>query len=233
MTGARRAGALLILVAIVAWAAASAAGPGATAGLSSDEALKRLMEGNQRFLESRMLLCGQATTGAVKALSGGQKPFAIILSCSDSRVAPEIIFDQTLGDIFVVRVAGNVADPVALGSIEYAAEHFGSPLIMVLGHKRCGAVSAAFDARGAPGGNLGSIITLIAPAVARAKKAAKGKPKAEQVETAINDNISLTAERLIRQSSVIRRLVREGKVKIVKAKYDLDDGKVGLLFDGP
>ena len=233
MAGAKKVALWLVLLMVAAWTTASAAGPGSTTGLSSDAALKRLMEGNQRFLESRMLLCGQATRDAAKALSQEQKPYAIILSCSDSRVPPEIIFDQALGDIFVVRVAGNVADPVALGSIEYAVEHFGSSLIMVLGHKRCGAVSAAFDAQGTPTGNLGSIIKLIAPAVVKAKKASKGKPKAVQVETAIDDNISLTADRLITQSSVIKRLVGEGKVKIVQAKYDLDDGKVGLLFDEP
>jgi len=109
-------------------------------------------------------------------------------SCSDSRVPPEIIFDKGLGEIFVVRVAGNVLDPVVLGSIEYAAEHLGSPLVMVLGHERCGAVTAAVDAKGKPEGNIGAIIKNIAPAVKQAKNEYKGKDKAELVETAINDN---------------------------------------------
>lgn len=209
--------------------AAVALASGTQAGMSADEALKSLLDGNQRYVSNQMSgqkLCDLTTR---ESLAKHQKPYAIILSCSDSRVPPEIIFDKGLGEIFVIRVAGNIADPAILGSIEYGAEHLGSPLIMVLGHERCGAVTAAVEAKGKPEGNLGSIIRCIAPAVKQAKKESTGKAKPEVVEMAIDDNVKLVSAALTKQSKVIRHLVAEGKVKIVGAKYDLDDGKVTLL----
>ncbi|GAM09017.1 carbonic anhydrase 2 [Geobacter sp. OR-1] len=214
--------------AVVALTAAVAFASGALV-MSADEALTGLMDGNKRYVANQMSgqkLCDLPTR---EALAKGQKPYAIILSCSDSRVPPEIIFDKGLGEIFVVRVAGNIPDPVILGSIEYAAEHLGSPLIMVLGHERCGAVTAAVDAKGKPEGNIGAIIRTITPAVKQARKEAAGKSKPELVEVAIDDNVKLVAAALTRQSKVIKHLVAEGKVKIVSAKYDLDDGTVTLL----
>ena len=206
-------------------ALASGGGP----GISADEALKNLMDGNRRFVEQQMTGIRVCDVSAREKLAKGQKPYAIILSCSDSRVPPELIFDEGLGEIFVVRVAGNIPDPIVLGSIEYAVEHLGSPLIMVLGHERCGAVTAAVDAKGKPEGNIGAIIKTIAPAVKQAKTEYKGNEKAELVETTINDNIKLVASNIPKLSSVLSRLVKEGKVKIVGAKYDLDDGKVTLM----
>ncbi|MFA6569482.1 MAG: carbonic anhydrase [Victivallales bacterium] len=212
---------------VVAWGAfALAAGSGAD--MSADEAIKRLMDGNKRYAESKMTVCGETTKETREILSKGQRPYAIILSCSDSRVPPEIIFDKTLGEIFVIRVAGNVPGPIVLGSIEYAAEEFGSPLIMVLGHQRCGAVTASVDAHGKPEGNIGAIIKAIMPAVKKAKQGAKEKSKGDLVEKAVDYNIRLTAENITEHSPIIKRLIKEGKVKLVKAKYDLDDGKVTL-----
>ena len=199
--------------------------------ITADEALQKLMKGNQRYIAYQMKgqkLCDVATR---QALTKGQSPYAIILCCSDSRVPPEIIFDQGLGEIFVVRVAGNVADPIVLGSIEYAAEHLGSPLMMVLGHSRCGAVTAAVDAQGKPEGNIGAILETISPAVTLARQEAKGKEKAEIVEAAADQNVKLVCSSLITQSKIIKHLVDHGKLKIVAAKYDLDDGKV-TLFEG-
>nr|WP_223911756.1 carbonic anhydrase [Geobacter sp. AOG1] len=212
-------------VVLAAWSAAAVASGGG-AGISADEAWQKLVDGNKRYLESKMGACTESTPSAREALTKGQKPYAIILSCSDSRVPPEIIFDKSMGEIFVIRVAGNVPDPIVLGSIEYAAEHLGSPLIVVLGHERCGAVTAAVDAKGKPEGNIGAIIKEIAPAVKQARKEAAGKEKAELVETAIDDNIRLVAATIPKKSPVIRHMLKEGKVKIVTAKYDLDDGKV-------
>ena len=209
--------------------AAVAIASGTQAGMTADEALKSLLDGNQRYISNQMTgqkLCDLPTR---ESLTKSQKPYAIILSCSDSRVPPEIIFDKGLGEIFVVRVAGNIADPVILGSIEYGAEHLGSPLIMVLGHERCGAVTAAVESKGKPEGNLGSIINNLAPAVKQAKKNSAGKPKPALVETAIDDNVAMVAAALTSKSKVLKHLVAEGKVKIVGAKYDLDDGKVSLL----
>jgi carbonic anhydrase len=207
--------------------AAFASGSGV--GMSADEALQSLINGNKQFVEQHMTghkLCDVPTR---HSLAKGQKPYAVVLTCSDSRVPPEIIFDKGLGEIFVIRVAGNIPDPIVLGSIEYAVEHIGSPLIMVLGHERCGAVTAAVDAKGKPEGNIGAIVKTIAPAVKQARKDYTGKDKAQLVETAVDVNAHLVAANLTKQSSVIKHLVKEGKVKIVTAKYDLDDGTVSLL----
>ena len=213
------------IIMITSGALALAAG----VNVSADDALQRLMDGNKRYIESKMTACQQTTKEMRETLSKGQEPYAIILSCSDSRVPPEIIFDKTFGEIFVVRVAGNVPDPVVLGSIEYALEHIGSPLIMVLGHERCGAVIASVDADGKPEGNIGAIIKTITPSVKKAKLVAKGKSKEEIVEQAVDYNIQLAAENIVKQSPVIKHLVKDGKVKIVKAKYDLNEGKVTLF----
>ncbi|MBI1919543.1 MAG: carbonic anhydrase [Geobacter sp.] len=197
------------------------------------------MEGNKHYVENKMTSGALCSASTRESLAKTQKPYAIVLSCSDSRVPPEIIFDKGLGEIFVVRVAGNVVDPVTLGSIEYAAEHLGSPLIVVLGHERCGAVTAAVDAKGKPEGNIGAIVKSIAPAVKKAKSQCKdckkkectGDEKAKLVECAIDENVKLVAGNITKQSAVIKELVKKGKVKIVTAKYDLDDGLVTLLKD--
>ena len=221
-------GKLISFGAILMWGMLSlAAGDGS--GVTADEALLRLLDGNKRYVENKMKVCGEANAAAREKLARTQKPYAIILSCSDSRVPPEIIFDKGLGEKFVVRVAGNVPDPIVLGSIEYAAEHLGSPLVMVLAHERCGAVTAAVDAKGRPEGNIGAIIKAIAPAVRQAKAEYKGKEKAELVEAAINDHVKHVAANLTKQSSILEHFVKEGKIKIVAAKYDLDNGKVTLL----
>lgn len=218
----------VVFAGIVATAGiAIAAGGGA--GISADEALNKLLEGNKRFIDNQLTGSKMSDAATRESLAKGQRPYAIILSCSDSRVPPEVLFDKGLGEIFVVRVAGNVADPIILGSIEYAAEHLGSPLIMVLGHERCGAVTASVKAKGKPEGNIGQIVKTIAPAVKQARGVAKGKNEAELVETAIDENVKMVAKSLGKQSPIIKHLLAEGKVKIVAAKYDLDDGTVTLL----
>jgi carbonic anhydrase len=203
---------------------------GAGTLITADEALQKLLDGNHRYVANQTTgqkLCDATTR---HSLTKGQSPYAIILCCSDSRVPPEIIFDKGLGEIFVVRVAGNVPDPIILGSIEYGAEHLGSPLIMVLGHGRCGAVTAAVAARGKPHeGNVGAILEAIAPAVSQAEREAAGRDRAELVEMAIDHNVRLVCSSLLEQSEVIKSLADAGKVKIVGAKYDLDDGTVALL----
>ncbi|HEX9021722.1 MAG TPA: carbonic anhydrase [Nitrospirota bacterium] len=192
--------------------------------ISADETLMKLIAANQRYVSGKM------TARDLPARRGellkGQQPSAVVLSCSDSRVPPEFIFDQGLGDIFVVRVAGNVADPVALGSIEYAVEHLNVPLIIVMGHDKCGAVSATV-AGGKPEGNIGSIVEKIAPAVGKAK--ASGKTGDELLDAAIIENVRNVTAGLTRDSAVIKRLVEEKKLKIVAAKYSLSSGKVDLL----
>lgn len=216
--------AALLLCTAVAFAS------GGSPGMKADEALQKLMDGNKRYVANNMGACSQTNAALREGLSKSQKPYAIILSCSDSRVSPEIIFDKTLGEIFVIRVAGNVPDPVVLGSIEYAAEHLGSPLVMVLGHERCGAVTAAVDAKGKPEGNIGAIVKRILPAVKEARKQCKDAEKDKLIECAGDINVARVAKSLTRESKVLAHLVKEGKVQIVTAKYDLDDGKV-TLFD--
>lgn len=209
-------------------------------GVSPDEALQKLMDGNKHFVENKLTNAAMSDTATRTSLAKSQKPYAIILSCSDSRVPPEMIFDKGLGEIFVVRVAGNVPDPVVLGSIEYAAEHLGSPLIMVLGHERCGAVTATVDAKGKSTGsaNIDAIVKTIEPNVKPAIKnceACKGEKKcaetkkSELVECVIDANAKSVAANLTKKSKILKHLVAEKKIKIVAAKYDLDDGTVTLF----
>jgi carbonic anhydrase len=209
-------------------------------GVSPDEALQKLMDGNKRYVENKLTNGAMSDSATRASLAKSQKPYAIILSCSDSRVPPEIIFDKGLGEIFVVRVAGNIPDPVVLGSIEYAAEHLGSPLVMVLGHERCGAVTATVDAKGKTTGsaNIDAIVKAIEPNMKLATKdcdACKGEKKcaetkkSEFVECLIDANAKNVAASLTKKSKILRHLVDEKKIKIVAAKYDLDDGMVTLF----
>lgn len=218
----------LVAAAFVATAGMALASGGGS-GVTADEALAKLMEGNQHYVEAKLTSSSMCDAPAREKLAKSQHPYAIILSCSDSRVPPEVVFDKGLGEIFVVRVAGNVADPIVLGSIEYAAEHLGSPLIMVLGHERCGAVTASVNAKGKPEGNIGAIVKEIAPSAKKAKAIKKGKPAEEVIDCAIQVNTKAVADSLTKRSKVLGHMVKEGKVKIVSATYDLDDGKVTLL----
>ena len=190
----------------------------------ADETLKTLMSANQNYVSGKLT---QRDLPARRAeLVKGQAPSAVVLTCSDSRVAPEYIFDQGLGDIFVIRVAGNVTDQVALGSIEYAVEHLHSSLIVVLGHDSCGAVGAAVKG-GEPEGNIGAIVKKIAPSVSKARAA--GKTGDDLLNAAIIENARSVAANLTKDSTVIKHLVDEKKVKIVPAKYSLATGKVEML----
>jgi len=194
--------------------------------VTPEQALKNLMDGNQRFVQQQMTGVKLCAVGERQKLAASQAPYAIILSCSDSRVPPELIFDEGLGEIFVVRVAGNVLDPIVLGSIEYAAEHLGTPLIMVLGHERCGAVTATVDMHGEGHGNIGAIVKAVAPAL---KTAPKNDNKAMYVEGVISENVKLVKADLPVKSPVLAELIKSGKLKVVTGKYDLDDGSVALI----
>lgn len=199
------------------------------AGVTADEALKMLQDGNARFISGKQEAKSLGDDRR-KELAKGQHPFATIISCSDSRVPPEHVFNQGLGDLFIIRVAGNVADPIELGSIEYAAEHLSVPLVMVLGHRKCGAVTATVDSNGKAEGNIGAIVKKIAPAVDAAKKS--GKEKDNLLNAAIDENARQTARTLTEKSPILKHLVESGKVKIVVGVYDLDSGKVEILDSG-
>lgn len=208
--------------------------------VSPDEALQKLMDGNKHYVENKLTNDAMSGSATRTSLAKSQRPYAIILTCSDSRVPPEIVFDKGLGEIFVVRVAGNIPDPVVLGSIEYAAEHLGSSLVMVLGHERCGAVTATVDSKGKSTGsvNIDAIVKAIEPNVKSAaahcdackgeKKCAETK-KNEFVECVIDANAKTVAANLTKKSRILKHLVAEKKIKIVAAKYDLDDGVVTLF----
>lgn len=220
------------LLSVVTSALAQKGGAGMT---TSDEALAKLLEGNARYVAHEMTLHHFSCPITRQALVSGQKPYAIVLSCSDSRVPPEIVFDTGLGEIFVVRVAGNVPDTSILGSIEYAATHLGSPLLVVLGHCGCGAVTAAVDAHQGPDGHgrhdghIGAIIRSIAPAVAHAQKETGCTDRADLIEAAIECNVRLVGKSLVDRSREIWKLVENGSLKIVCAKYDLHGGHVHVL----
>jgi carbonic anhydrase len=193
--------------------------------MSGDESLLKLLEGNKRFI-SGQLAAKDCSAEKRQELTKGQHPFATVLSCSDSRVAPEVIFDEGLGDVFIVRVAGNVVEPTTLGSIEYGAEHLHTPLLVILGHESCGAVKATLEAKGKPQGNIGAILKKIMPAVNTAKKAKKNPE--ETLNIAVQENVKNTYKDIMK-SKTIRELVHEGKLKIVAAEYYLGTGKVELI----
>jgi carbonic anhydrase len=192
---------------------------------AGQDSLSKLMDGNTRFATGAL---GQKDLGEARRqeLTKGQHPFATVLTCSDSRVAPEIIFDQGLGDIFIIRDAGNVVEPVTLGSIEYGVEHLHTPLLVILGHEKCGAVAAALDTKGEPEGNIGAILKKIMPAVKTAKKA--GKDREGTLDLAIQENVRNTYKNVMK-SKVVSELVHEGKLRIIGAEYYLGTGKVEMV----
>ena len=193
-------------------------------GPTAAEVWNSLMAGNQRFVAGKPQ--ARNLVSLRHKLASGQSPKAIILSCSDSRVGPELVFDQSLGDIFVVRTAGNIADKVALGSIEYAVDHLHSPLLVVLGHQKCGAVNAACSGDKMPSPNLEAIVEKINPAVIQAKSYAEAD---DLVESAIKENVHQSATDLIANSEIIRDAVKSGKLTVIEAEYELESGQVVRL----
>jgi carbonic anhydrase len=205
----------------------------ADAAPKADDILKKLMDGNARFVAGKdTAATAQRSPERREQLAEGQNPFAVIVSCADSRVAPELLFDQGLGDLFIVRVAGNVvsgAGAVVKGSIEYAVAVLGSPFIMVLGHSKCGAVKAALkyiDGGEAAPGAIGELVKVIKPAAA----SVKDKP-GDRLENATNANVLEGVRTLKSLDPILAPAVKDGKLKIVGATYDLKTGKV-VLLDG-
>jgi carbonic anhydrase len=195
--------------------------------MTPDQALARLVAGNQRFADDQVRSPRRGTVRRAE-LAQGQNPFATLVSCADSRVTLELIFDQGLGDLFVVRVAGNtVASPLVIGSVEYAAVVLDTPLIVVLGHEACGAVTAAIDTvtNGTVyPGDLPAVITPILPAVQQTLSA----PPAEQLGAATEANVRNQAE-LLAASPLLAERITSGGLKIVGGIYGLHSGKVDLL----
>jgi carbonic anhydrase len=198
--------------------------PAAQSASSPDAIWNNLMAGNARYVAGHPR--ARAIVPLRSSLAKGQQPKVAVLTCSDSRVPPEMIFDQSLGDMFVVRTAGNVADAIGRGSLEYSAEHLGSTVIVVMGHTACGAVTAACSGDKMPTPNLQAIVDQIAPAVTTAKARAQGDAV---LDAAIRDNVHQSAQDLLAHSDELHHMVDEGKVTIVEALYHLDTGKVERL----
>ena len=207
--------------------AALFAGRAGAAEIGPDEALQRLKAGNQKYLSSPQV-CETDLSQARAKVAKSQSPWATILTCSDSRVTPELIFGGVgPGELFVARNAGNIADTDVLGTIEYGAEHLHSPLIVVLGHERCGAVAAACDVAAKDAklpGSIGKMVAQIVPAA----KAVQGKD-GDFVDNAVRENARRNALAIRDNSDIVKELEHAGKVKIVYARYDLDTGGVDFL----
>lgn len=186
--------------------------------MTPDRALQALMDGNQRFVTRKRTNPNQDVV-RLQEVAKGQKPFAAVLGCADSRVPSEIIFDQGFGDLFVCRVAGNVATPEEIGSLEFGAAVLGTKVIMVVGHEKCGAVDATIKGTPVPG-QIGSLIEAIKPAVRRAEG-----QRGDRLENTCKANVLLQIERL-KSSPVLSELIEKGKLQIVGGYYDLDTGRV-------
>lgn len=194
--------------------------------VTPDSALAELKSGNTHHVAHRYSHPHE-TAARLRQLAAGQHPHAEVLSCADSRVPPEILFDQGLGDLFVVRVAGNVVSDTELGSLEYGAEHLHVPLLIVLGHQHCGAVTAAVEGGEAPG-HISALTELLRPAVEKTR----GMP-GDRVENAVRANVEMVVKQLRTSGPLLEKLVSSGELKVVGAIYSLDTGKVTWLPDTP
>jgi len=203
--------------------------------ISPQAALERLREGNQRFASGVRSIDTLLSQAQRSELVGGQEPFAVILGCSDSRVPVEIIFDQGLGDLFVIRVAGNIVAPSHIGSVEFAAEAFGTRLVVVLGHSSCGAVTATVDELQRPSDsrspNLRDIVDRVRPSVEGLLKTELRNQRETLIQEAVRANIRASADHLRHGSKVLEELIKKDGLLVVGAEYSLETGLVDF-FDG-
>jgi carbonic anhydrase len=190
-------------------------------------ALENLVAGNQRFIRGER--APRAFDLRREKLASGQKPLAIILGCSDSRVSPETLFDQNLGEIFVVRTAGQVLEPTSIASIEYAVEHLQAPLLMILGHEQCGAVTAAIAHGGEAHGNIGRLLGKIQPAIDRAKQL--NTPPEAMVEKVTDLHLEELSQQVFQESEIIHQALTQGRLRLVTAKYRMISGEVKIHND--
>jgi carbonic anhydrase len=208
-----------VVVCMATLASSRAAG---LVNIDADEAMQRLRDGNARFVQDKMTHPRQQADRRAE-IAKGQKPWAIVVCCSDSRVGPEIVFDQGLGDLFVMRTAGEVVDDVGLGSIEYAVEHFGTRLVVVLGHSRCGAVAAALSG-GENSGHVDAVVKAIRPAI----ETARGE-SGDPLDNAIRANVRTVVRRLATAAPILSARSKDGRLRVVGACYDLDSGRVEMM----
>jgi len=198
--------------------------------IAASDALARLREGNRRFVSNTRESGAGASPARRAELTDGQEPFAIILGCSDSRVPAEIVFDQGLGDLFVIRVAGNIVSPSQVGSVEFAAERFGTRLVVVLGHSQCGAIAATLEELGRPSSdrsrNLRSIVDRIRPSVVTLLSAGLGSDPQRLLRQAVRANIYASVDHLRHGSEVLESLILRDGLVVVGAEYSLESGVV-------
>ncbi len=213
--------ALALLFAFSVRAVANDAGP----GVSADEALRLLVEGNERFAANKTAHPHSNFLRLVDTAEHGQHPFATVLGCSDSRVPVELLFDQGFGDVFVVRVAGGVCADDETGSIEYGVSHLGTPILVVLGHTQCGAVTATVEHEHAEG-HIKSLVSHIEPAVKRVRARRPNLSGAALIEEAVVENVYVAVEELFEHSPMIVDALEKGKLWIVPAVYNVKTGKV-------
>jgi carbonic anhydrase len=206
---------------------ASAFAAGAVTNVTADEAIARLKAANEKYI-SATELCAVDLSRQREQVAQAQTPWATILTCSDSRVPPELVFaDLKLGELFVARNAGNLVDTDTMGTIEYGAEHLGIPLVVVLGHERCGAVSAAcavVEKHEKFPGSIGPMVNAIVPAA----KAVYGKP-GDFIDNTVRESAKRTAKAIATKSQIVSHLIKADKVKVLAARYDLDNGRVEFL----
>lgn len=204
--------------------------------IAANDALERLRDGNRRFATSHSDHAANDENRR-RAVAGGQEPFAVIVGCSDSRVPAEIVFDQGLGDLFVIRVAGNIMQPSQIGSVEFACAEFGTRLVVVLGHSDCGAIRTTLKALQSPeesqSRNIAAIVELIRPTIERALQHADTDDGETIVERAVRENIRASAERLRTGSDLVRQLEDEQGLMIVAAEYSLETGLVEFFEHAP
>lgn len=202
--------------------------------ISAQEALERLQAGNKRFVEGLRDRRAQGIQQQRVDLLDGQEPFATILGCSDSRVPAELVFDQGLGDLFVIRVAGNIVAPSQVGSVEFAADTFGTPLVIVLGHSQCGAVQATIEHLHSPAKtspNIQSIVKRIRPSVESLfETELKNKPD-KLLRAAVRSNIRAAKNHLCHGSELLEQLIQQGKITVLGAEYSLETGEVDFFDD--
>ena len=205
----------------------SAFSANATTTVSVDEALVKLKAGNEKYVSAPQL-CASDLAAQREHVAKVQAPWAVILTCSDSRVPPELLFGGLgLGELFVARNAGNMADTATMGTIEYGVEHLGVPLVVVMGHERCGAVAAACDVvakHASFPGSIGPMVSAIVPAA----KSVYGKP-GDFVDNTVRESAKRTAAKIATTSPIVSHFIKDNKVKVVAARYDLDDGRVEFL----
>lgn len=202
--------------------------------LTAQEALERLKKGNQRFVSGDATLTKQLSHQQRAEMAENQNPFAIVLGCSDSRVPAEMVFDQGLGDLFVIRVAGNVVAPSQVGSVEFAAERYDCAVVIVLGHSHCGAIQATIDTLmnpdHPPSLNLMSIVNRVRPSVETLMQTELKNDLSKLSKHAVRSNVFASVNQLRHGSAVLEHLIAQGKLQIIGAEYSLETGEV-LFFD--